>query len=323
MKKKTGRIEIIDQISSSDFTKYSGSKIVVLIPAHNSENSITRVIENLAKQRIPNRSHLRIVVCANACKDNTVIVAEMALLSARTKNTRITTSLIVTSQPGEPQALNRMLKKVTNEIVIVINDDVAPTKNSLVSLYIAMRNNEHIPAIGVPPRPSPEFTGIDQPLPIRIANQIGKIYTEAAVTIVGQMYAFRKSVIDYFPDIMSEDDYLTYLCLCKAKCYGILNDGHSYVYYKPPSTLSDVFEQLIVYARCGVQFSREYPEAADLFIEIEERMGLFENKNIFDGDTQVKKIALNMLDCARKIATLEEKINPIQGSLRKRVASTL
>lgn len=322
MEQRTGRIEILDQVTSKDLKKYSGSKIDVLIPAHNSEGSIDKVIRNLSKQRIPINSHLHIVVCANACKDNTANVAKKALHLAYSRNKSINTSLIVTAQPGEPQALNKMLKKVGNEIVIVVNDDVEPSESSLISLYVAMRNNEHISAIGVPSRPFPEFTGLDQPLPIRIANRISKIYTERDIIIIGRMYAFRKSILNHFPNLISEDNYLTYMSLCKAKCYGILKNKQSYVYFKPPSTYTDVFKQVFMHSRSGIQFFRKYPEAFNFFIKMEEQMKTLKEREEPIEDQEVKDVAQLIQDCCWRIASLVEKINPTKGSFRKRVAST-
>lgn len=318
-----GRIEVTDQIKPLDFEKYTDSRIVVLIPAHNSEKSIAQVIGNLSIQTLPNRSHLHIVVCVNACSDNTFHVARKALRKVSTKNSKITNLLIATSQPGEPQALNRMLKKIDNEIVLVVNDDVLPTENSLASLYIAMRKNENIPAIGVPSRPFPEYRGQDQPLPIRLANYISKSHAENDITIIGRMYAFRRTIIDYFPNIMAEDDYLTYISLLKANCYGILHDGKSFVYFKPPSTFSDVFSQSLTYSRCGVQFFREYPDAWDLFLDIEGQMSMIIKKKLSDEDSEIKKIAKLIQDCTWRIANLSEKISPIKGSHRDRITSTI
>ncbi len=306
-----------------DLQKYIGSAIDILIPAHNSSQSIDKVIRNLASQNVPINSKVNIVVCANACKDHTLKVAKKALECATLQKMNIKTLLIETSQPGEPQALNRMLKKISNDIVIVVNDDVEPSQNSLATLYVAMKENPKICAIGVPSRPSPNFVGVTQVLPIRIANRINQLYLEKDITIVGRMYAFRKSIVNHFPNIMSEDNFLTYMSLIKSSGYGIVKDGRSYVYYNPPSTYSDVFNQTFMHSISGVQFFRKYPDSMNMFFSIEKQMHIKEIKEEHDDKRKIHDIAQQIQDCCWQMAVLADKLKPINGSFRKRVISTI
>ena len=278
------------------------------------------MIVNLKSQILPLNSRLKIAVCANACEDNTVYVAGKALKKISQTNKNIRTFLVETPKPGEPQALNRMLKNVINEIIIVINDDVELSQYSLAALFIAMKKNPKLGAIGIPSRPFPSLVGNKQILPVRIANQISQLYLEKDITIVGRMYAFRKSFVNHFPNIMSEDNFLTYISLVRSSGYGIIKDGRSYVYYKPPSTYSDVFSQTFMHSVSGVQFFREYPDAMDMFYSIEKRMHIKEKLN---DEQRIHDLAQQIQNCCWQMAVLADKLDPVKGSLRKRVTSTI
>lgn len=321
-KKGTGRFELTQLLTLSDLNKYHGSSIDVLIPAYNSEKSIGRMISSVASQFIPKDSQVHITVCANACRDNTAEIARRSLKNASLKNKNISATLIVTGEEGEPQALNRMLKKINNEIVILIADDVFPTKYCLARLYVAMRIHKELCAIGVPSRPLPKYTGKKQILVIRVVNQIRKLYAERDITIIGQMCAFRKSLVNHFPNIMSEDNYLTYQSLLKSKGYGILKDEQSFICYKPPATYEDLVSQTLTHSISGIQFFREYPEAFDLFVKIEEKMSPPKKEKIKE-DREIREIAQQIIDCCWKMAVLTDKYEPVKGSVWKRVSSTL
>lgn len=318
------RFEILDKVTSSDLQKYSGSTIEILIPAHNSENSIGKVIKNLSCQALPNNSKIHLTICANACKDNTVNAAKKAIVFASRRNKRFQATLISTDEPGEPQALNRMLKAVNSEIVIVVNDDVDPTKDSLINLYIAMKKNPDLCAIGVQSRPHLKCTGNNQPYAVRLANQISKIYTEKDILIVGRMYAFRPYLVKHFPNIMSEDNYLTYISLTNSKGYGIIKNNDTYVYYTPPTNFSDVVSQTLMYSLSGVQFLREYPKALDLFIAVQEKLERSGGGNSIENETrEVRQLAQMIQDNCWNLASEIDKLEPIGGSLRSRIGSTV
>lgn len=322
IRRQTGRFELTELLTPSGLNEFHDSSIDVLIPAYNSEKSIGRMILSVTSQFLPKNSHLYVTVCANACKDKTAEVAKKTLSNVSLKNKNIITKLIITKEGGKSQALNRMLKMINNEIVILIVDDVFPTKYCLARLYVSMRMHTELCVIGVPSRPLPKYLGKKQILPIRVVNQIRKLYAERDITIIGQMCAFRKSLVNHFPNIMAEDNYLTYQSLLKSKGYGILKDGQSFICYKPPATYEDLFSQTLTHSMSGVQFFRKYLEAFALFVEIEEKMSSPEKERIKE-DKDICELAKQISDCCWQMAVLADKYESVKGSVWKRVSSTL
>lgn len=253
--------------------------LAIIIPAHNSEQRMARVLSNLASQKLSPSIVKRVIVCANGCRDRTAEIALRGLekLQAEQPNTQV--KLIEMSASGESLALNRMLMEIPEvEFAVTLNDDVFPTRGALAALCAAMEANKTLAAIGV--KNIPLKTNRRDPKRKFVAEFAEMLITpkEGNLKLLGRFCAFRPSLIGEFPNIISVDSYIMYKSLENSDGYGIIEDQRSYVYYRVPSTLSDLVRQMMVYKKGNIQFRREFPEYEKVRYKPEEvRKAKFSN----------------------------------------------
>lgn len=83
--------------------------LVVLIPARNEANRIPFALKALYDSYLLPDQNLKVVVCANACTDNTLEVLEQLKLSHKNLD------VVLEPVPGKPRALNTLLDKWEKE----------------------------------------------------------------------------------------------------------------------------------------------------------------------------------------------------------------
>lgn len=284
--------KVHEPIISAEMVRLNNQVITIIIPAHNSAHRIGDVISNIQHQPLPESAYVRVIVCANACKDTTADVAREALLRLELSRTHdrdnekvvnAYTHVIETDTPGEPQALNAMLNYVheldqqlgnSTETIIGLNDDVFPSKYTLAALQLAMMDNPGLGAIGVPPRPLPMHKAKNlSPLnKLATAMAVSLSDGEPDINIIGRMYAFRPDVICRFPEeLISEDLYLTETAYEKSSGFGILLDPDTVVYHRVPTNLVDLFNQIRMHFHGGEQYIQASPQIRKMWDEIKDK----------------------------------------------------
>src|SRR3989344_2955279 len=169
-------------------------EINVLIPAHNSERRVGGVIANLGRQWLPGEVLLRVMVCANACGDNTAVEAQRALNRIK-KPGKVETELIETSEAGQPQALNTIVARVPTGGRklggIELQDDSFPGMVALAVFAAAACLHPELGAIGVVPRAIPTYRSKNAGWGEKVAFVISKLD-----------YYSREVVIDRVPETL-------------------------------------------------------------------------------------------------------------------------
>ena len=329
-----GRFERIDKrYTPDDLQNFAPGCLAVIIPAHNSEKRIGMVISNLCVQPMPKGVDLEVVVCANACVDRTAEAAEKALDRLRRKRPGARTKLIVTSTPGEPQALNTMIEYLgeEREVVVGLNDDCFPTMGALACLGAAAMDNDRLGVVGVVPKPLPTYRGRSGKLAERIAVVDIELSRSGRELVVGRMYAFRPKIIGKFPNVMSEDGYMVWRSLTNhmSDGYGVIDESVAAVYHRVPTSFEDLLKQRRIYAMGKRQIIREYPDFRELVLRARGESGRWfvrpENYLRAEGDFSIfeRIMALGVAAYGKIASLVEDKVRPAQSSLRERVASAI
>src|SRR3989344_5661818 len=217
-------------------------EINVLIPAHNSERRVGGVIANLGRQWLPGEVLLRVMVCANACGDNTAVEAQ--------------------------RALNRMVARVPTggrkQVVIELQDDSFPGMGALAVLAAAACLHPELGAIGVVPRAIPTYRSKNAGWGEKVAFVISKLDYYSREVLIDRLCAFDPEVMGEFPDLASVDLFMVQEAMKLAGGYGIIDPCEAVVFNRVPETLLDLVRQRLMYLGITKQMIRAYPDYREL-----------------------------------------------------------
>lgn len=117
--------------------KKEAERAVIIIPAHNEEASIGKLLDALTKDNW--HESYKIIVSCNGCTDNTASIA------------RSYTDVICleTSTPSKTHAINEAEKMVNGHPRVYVDADILIDKNSIIKLIECLRNTEEA-SIAVP-----------------------------------------------------------------------------------------------------------------------------------------------------------------------------
>ncbi|NQU98838.1 glycosyltransferase family 2 protein [Candidatus Woesearchaeota archaeon] len=107
----------------------------VCIPARNEENTIASTVLSALNQDFS--GELEVLVCANACTDNTKRVVEE--LSAKHKNVRL-----LRSEPGKPNAWNELVLEASFDDLVFLDGDVVVKQGSFEAIQTVYDNGSEI-----------------------------------------------------------------------------------------------------------------------------------------------------------------------------------
>ncbi|MEK6970092.1 MAG: glycosyltransferase family A protein [archaeon] len=124
------------------------NEFVVLMPARNEARNLPSAVSSLNDSRdIPSRD-LHLLVCANACTDDTVEVLEG--LKGKQRNMEYITESI----PGKPRALNALIDKAegsfrmgTDDYVIFLDADARVQPETISKLTSTLRTDKGLNAV--------------------------------------------------------------------------------------------------------------------------------------------------------------------------------
>jgi len=263
-----GQCSEVKFLSGVDTAVLTGKvEINVLIPAHNSERRVGGVIANLGRQWLPGEVLLRVMVCANACGDNTAVEAQRALNRIK-KPGKVETELIETSEAGQPQALNTMVARVPTggrkQVVIELQDDSFPGMGALAVLAAAACLHPELGAIGVVPRAIPTYRSKNAGWGEKVAFVISKLDYYSREVLIDRLCAFDPEVMGEFPDLASVDLFMVQEAMKLAGGYGIIDPCEAVVFNRVPETLLDLVRQRLMYLGITKQMIRAYPDYREL-----------------------------------------------------------
>lgn len=126
----------------------NANEFVVLMPARNEARTLPSAVSSVnASQDIPTKD-LHLLVCANACTDDTVEVLES--LKSRQKNV----DYITESVPGKPRALNALIDKAeqnfrmgNDDYVIFLDANAQVQPETIAALTRSLKQNKGLNAV--------------------------------------------------------------------------------------------------------------------------------------------------------------------------------
>ncbi|MCD6403106.1 MAG: glycosyltransferase [Candidatus Aenigmarchaeota archaeon] len=209
--------------------------VSLLVPAHNEEKNIGKLLKNLLAQKLSSEFVLQdIVVVASGCTDSTVEIVKKFLQNPKIK------LIIEERRTGKASAINLFLKVVQSEILVMISADVLPINEyTLNNLLIPF----HDPSVGMTAgRPIPIEN--HKTLTTRISGLVWHLHHKISLTNppkVGEIIAFR-NVIEMIPeDIIADEEVISYFI--QKKGYRIVYAKDAVVLNRPPRTISELITQ--------------------------------------------------------------------------------
>jgi glucosyl-dolichyl phosphate glucuronosyltransferase len=99
----------------------SGSPVSmsILLPTHNRVKLLLQILQSLAEISVPTGLDVELIICANACTDNTI-----ELIGPDLKKLLFSTRCIEEPVPGLSIARNRLLTEARGELLAFLDDDV-------------------------------------------------------------------------------------------------------------------------------------------------------------------------------------------------------
>lgn len=252
--------------------------VSILIPAHNEEDNLNRIIDLYAKQTLPRGLEMEIVVNLNCCTDNSERI--MRRKSQEYPFVRYTFSEI----PGKNHAINMLAHTAKSNFLIFSDADIIPMGGLVQVLYEDLQANPQFRAIGA------HMETILPKKKRKLMDLVNSILKKCPVKhhVTGQLFCIRKK--EYIPipeDVISEDQYINIMfCLDKVK-----RNLDAVAYFKRPDSLLDYFSYRIRIERAKAQLAEKYPE------EMKKYMGQFKEQERW----REKKKFIKSLTLAEKL----------------------
>ncbi len=126
----------------------SQNDVIVLMPTHNRASELPSAVEAVYASELQSGSNLHVMVCANACTDNTLEVLEA--LKLKHKNLDIVTEWV----PGKTRAINALIDKAErhhalsgNDTVLFLDADAEVQRETISDLTMMLRQNKRLKAV--------------------------------------------------------------------------------------------------------------------------------------------------------------------------------
>lgn len=174
--------------------KYPG--ISVIIPVFEEEKIISVKIKNLLQLKYPGKKEF--IFCDGGSGDKTAEIIQKAVQ----KNKKIK---LIFAKNGKVNQLNKALEKAQGKMIVVTDADALLPQNGLIILANSLYRNSLTGLVGayvIPKGFSLEKAYWQEQNQLRVVESM--IYSSSI--IVAPCYAFRKSLLDKFPDDCVADD---------------------------------------------------------------------------------------------------------------------
>lgn len=107
----------------------------ILIPTHNRVALLRQALQSLMELSIPEGVDVELIVCANACTDDTI-----KLITPETKKLPFSVHCIEEPVPGLSTARNRLLKEARGEILAFLDDDIWVSRGWIAAMWEVLEN---------------------------------------------------------------------------------------------------------------------------------------------------------------------------------------
>jgi cellulose synthase/poly-beta-1,6-N-acetylglucosamine synthase-like glycosyltransferase len=202
--------------------------ISIIIPAHNEEKVIRQKLESVRSSNFP-MEKIQLLIGADNCQDRTVEIIQS--YQGKFPNIKL---LEFPERQGKINIVNKLMKEVENEVVIMTDANVLFETNTISELVKHFKN----PQIGLVDSRMEHFgikeTGISMAENGYISKEVqtkcaeGKLWG-AMMGPFGGCFAFRKSCFEPIPaHFLVDDFYLNMLILQKG--YRCINEQNARVF---------------------------------------------------------------------------------------------
>jgi len=212
-------------------------KAVIGICAHNEENNIRRLLQNLIfEQNLPKTC--KILIICSGCTDRTPDIAK----EFGERDARIET-IIERFRRGKANALNRIFKiaRESAEVLVLVNADALPKRGSITRL-ISKLMTSNAGAVFAQPVPFKEVRGNCYKI-VRVIWRLHHIISFLQKPkLSGELCAVRASCLQDIPENVATDEPYIELAVHK-RGYNILYVPEALVYIRCPTNLVDLLRQ--------------------------------------------------------------------------------
>jgi biofilm PGA synthesis N-glycosyltransferase PgaC len=212
-------------------------KLTIGICAHNEENNIRHLLQNLiSEQNLPKTC--RILIICSGCTDRTPEIAK----KFGEKDARIET-IIEKLRKGKANALNRIFKiaRESADVLVLVNADALPKRGSINQLISKLMINR-TGAVFARPIPIKEIRGNCYKV-VRVIWRLHHIISFLQKPkLSGELCALRTSCLQEIPENVATDEPYIELAIRKHG-YNILYVPEALVYIRYPTNLLDLLKQ--------------------------------------------------------------------------------
>jgi len=212
------------------------SKVLVGICAHNEQNNIGGLLQNLILEQDLSEN-CRIVVVCSGCNDKTPqIVKELEKRDARIK------PIIEKIRKGKANALNKIFKiaRESADMLVLVNADTLPKHGSMTKLISGLENI-NAGAVFAQPVPFRESDGFCY----RIVRVIWRLHHIISLLqkpkLSGELCAIRTCCLQKIPENVATDEPHFELAIRKQG-YDILYIPEAFVYIRCPTNVVDLLK---------------------------------------------------------------------------------
>ena len=217
-------------------------KVSVGIPAYNEELNIKKLLTSLLKQKGENFELFEIIVVSDGSTDNTVKEVESL-------NNSLVKVIGDAGRKGVAARQNELLKFFKGDILVILNADVLPETDSVISSLIKpiVSDPEKVGLVSgkiMPVKPVTLFESIIAYSVIFKHELVSSINGgDTVYTCFGPIRAFSKKFAEKFewPVVVSEDAYSYFACISKGFIFKSVPEA--VVKYRVPQNLTDHVKQ--------------------------------------------------------------------------------
>jgi|GEM_PF-3076391 len=222
----------------------------IVIPAYNEESTISRCLDSITSQKIPEGFFLERIAVVSSSNDRTNEI----VLSHVEGNNRIELVPEI-ERKGKVAAINSFLREEEVEICVMCDADVVLAEDSLSELLRPFKEREIGGVTGVPVvrKENMNFTE-------RLGSLIWELhrYTTRREGKFSLLWAFRNEIEEI--DVNAGADDSAVQQLIKNKGYKTLQSDKSIIYCTVPDNLTEYVIQRTRWRGCQDQMLKVYPE---------------------------------------------------------------
>jgi cellulose synthase/poly-beta-1,6-N-acetylglucosamine synthase-like glycosyltransferase len=209
------------------------SKVSLLIPCYNEESLVHEKVENIKSLDYP-KELLDIYFLDGSSTDKTV---ELILEKTRDMDN---VKVIKTGCRGKIAQINYILPKLDSDIIVNTDMDTLLNEDVLLKLVRTLENDKEVVVAGAHVIPRTNFNlelqyWHDQNLMRFLESKV-----HSSSIVIAPCYAFRKDLLDEFPDdCIADDIYISFLANAKRKKSKYVEDAVAFE-TRTPSTIEEL-----------------------------------------------------------------------------------